>query len=203
MRVGKAAPGHIAIIGAVERLLNRGDRDLTITKICHESKYSRSGFYYHFGSIDQCLIEAFNIAESELDKAMSPWLFSQDPEAPKLLHALRATQDCYLKHGNIMVLMRQRLPEVFYLKMRGLRTAISKRIQIMAPWIPASEANLITDFFYFAGMAMWEEFIVTNHNERTEEEMFSIIYHSWTLMLHVNVWSEKHIEPKRQGPRHI
>lgn len=73
----------------------------------------------------------------------------------------------------------------------------------MAPWIPASEADLITDFFHFADMAMWEEFVLTNHNERTEEEMFDIIYYSWTLMLHVNVWSEKHIEPKRQKPRQI
>jgi len=201
--VGKSAPGHIAIIGAVERLLNRGDRDLTITKICHESKYSRSGFYHHYGSIDQCLIEAFDIAISKLNEAMSPWLLSQDPEAPKLLHSLRATQDRYLKHGNLMVLMRQRLPEVFYLTMRDLRIAISMRIQIMAPWIPASEADLITDFFHFADMAMWEEFVLTNHNERTEEEMFDIIYYSWTLMLHVNVWSEKHIEPKRQKPRQI
>jgi len=134
---------------------------------------------------------------------MSPWLLSQDPEAPKLLHSLRATQDRYLKHGNLMVLMRQRLPEVFYLTMRDLRIAISMRIQIMAPWIPASEADLITDFFHFADMAMWEEFVVTNHNKRTEEEMFDIIYYSWTLMLHVNVWSEKHIEPKRQKPRQI
>lgn len=201
--MGKSAPGHIAIIGAVERLLNRGDRDLTITKICHESKYSRSGFYHHYGSIDQCLIEAFDIAISKLNEAMSPWLLSQDPEAPKLLHSLRATQDRYLKHGNLMVLMRQRLPEVFYLTMRDLRIAISMRIQIMAPWIPALEADLITDFFHFADMAMWEEFVVTNHNKRTEEEMFDIIYYSWTLMLHVNVWSEKHIEPKRQKPRQI
>ena len=201
--MGKSAPGHIAIIGAVERLLNRGDRDLTITKICHESKYSRSGFYHHYGSIDQCLIKAFDIAASQLNEAMSPWLLSQDPDAPKLLHSLRATQDCYLKHGNLMVLMRQRLPEVFYQKMRDLRIAISMRIQIMAPWIPASEADLITDFLHFADMAMWEEFVVTNHNERTEEEMFDIIYYSWTLMLHVNVWSEKHIEPTRQKPRQI
>ena len=201
--MGKSAPGHIAIIGAVDRLLNRGDRDLTITKICHESKYSRSGFYHHYGSIDQCLIEAFEVAASKLNEAMSPWLLSQDPEAPKLLHALRATQDGYLKHGSLMVLMRQRLPEVFYQKMRDLRIAISMRIQIMAPWIPALEADLITDFLHFADMAMWEEFVVTNHNERAEEEMFDIIYHSWTLMLHVNVWSEKHIEPKRQKPRQI
>tara|TARA_R110000822_G_C15133160_1_gene475322 strand:+ start:81 stop:686 length:606 start_codon:yes stop_codon:yes gene_type:complete len=199
----KFLPGNIAIISAVERLLNRGDRDLTITKICRESKYSRSGFYHHFGSIDQCLIEAFNIAVSELDKALSPWMLSKDPESPKLLHALRASQDCYLKHGNLMVLMRQRQPEVFYQKMRGLRTEISKRIQIMAPWIPASESDLITDFLHFAAVAMWEEFVVTNVSECTEEEMFDIIYHSWTLMLHVNVWSEKLIEPKRQKPRQI
>ena len=193
--MGKIEAGNDAIIAAVERLLEQGDRELTIAAICRESKYSRSGFYHHFSSLDECLTLAFTKAVEETLIAAAPWLTSTDPELPKLWPSLRYVQDVFLKHGNLMVLVHHRLPFVFYPALQQFNDAVSSRIQIVAPWVSVGEADLLAVFLNAGDVALWEEYIVTNFSNRNIDQLFDIVYHSWTLILQLSVWTERHIDP--------
>lgn len=201
--MGKSVPGQIAIIGAVERLLNRGDRDLTIAAICRESKYSRSGFYHHFSSLDECLTLAFDKAVEEMVAAAAPWLASKDPELPKLWPSLRAVQEVFLKHGDLMVLVHYRLPLVFDAALQQFNEAVSLRIQIVAPWVSVGEADLLAAFLNSGDIALWEDYIVNNFSNRNIEQLFDIVYHSWTLILQLSVWTERHLEPNSRDAAYI
>ena len=152
--MAKMEAGNNAIIAAAERLLEQGNRDLTIAAICRESKYSRSGFYHHFSSLNECLTLAFTKAIEEAVGAAAPWLSSTDPELPKLWPSLRSVQDVFLKHGNLMVLVHYRLPLVFYPAMQQFNAAVGKRIQIVAPWVSVGEADLLAVFLNAGDVAL-------------------------------------------------
>ena len=199
----KMEAGNDAIIAAAERLLEQGNRDLTIATICRESKYSRSGFYHHFSSLNECLTLAFNKAVEEMVVAAAPWLASIDPELPKLWPSLRGVQDVFLKHGNLMVLVHYRLPHVFDAALQQFNEAVSSRIQIVAPWVSVGEADLLAVFLNAGDVALWEEHIVTNFSNRNIEQLFDIVYHSWTLILQLSVWTERHIEPNNRDSAYI